>query len=69
MPGSIMLQDGRIVPQFNKIQGFCFPAPALNVYYLTGKDPAYLELLYSMLERFDTYLWRERDSDGDGCLV
>ena len=68
MPGSIMLQDGRIVPQFNKIQGFCFPAPALNVYYLTGKDPAYLELLYSTLERFDTYLWRERDSDGDGCL-
>lgn len=68
MPGSIALIDGKIVPQFNKFQGFCFPAPALNMYYLMGREKDYLELLYSTLERFDAYLWKVRDSDGDGCL-
>lgn len=57
-----------MVPQFNKFQGFCFPAPALDLYYLGGKDPAYLEQLKTTLERFNDYLWRVRDSDGDGCL-
>lgn len=33
-----------------------------------GKDPEYLNLLYHTLERFDAYLWKVRDSDGDGCL-
>jgi len=68
IPGSIAVIDGVVTPQFNKFQGFCFPAPALNMYYLMGKDAAYLELLYTTLERFDAYLWRVRDSDGDGCL-
>lgn len=68
IPGSIAMIDGVLTPQFNKFQGFCFPAPALNMYYLSGKDQGYLELLYSTLERFDAYLWRVRDSDGDGCL-
>lgn len=68
IPGSIAMIDGQRVAQFNKFQGFCFPAPALNMYYLMGKDKDYLELLYSTLERFDAYLWKVRDSDGDGCL-
>lgn len=68
IPGSIAMIDGIRTPQFNKFQGFCFPAPALNLYYLMGEDKYYLELLYSTLERFDAYLWRVRDSDGDGCL-
>lgn len=68
IPGSIAMIDGVLTPQFNKFQGFCFPAPALNMYYLIGRDQAYLDLLYSSLERFDEYLWRVRDSDGDGCL-
>ncbi|MCM1026620.1 MAG: hypothetical protein NC432_09295 [Roseburia sp.] len=68
LPGSIALIDGVVTPQFDKFQGFCFPAPALNLYYLLGKDQDYLQLLYSTLERFDAYLWRTRDSDGDGCL-
>ncbi|MBQ7933759.1 MAG: hypothetical protein IJ327_03090 [Lachnospiraceae bacterium] len=68
IPGSIAMIDGERVAQFNKFQGFCFPAPALNMYYLMGKDRDYLELLYSTLERFDAYLWKVRDSDGDGCL-
>lgn len=68
LPGSIAMIDGVLTPQFNKFQGFCFPAPALNMYYLMGKEKDYLELLYSTLERFDAYLWCVRDSDGDGCL-
>ena len=68
IPGSIALIDGKIIPQFNKFQGFCFPAPALNMYYLAGEDREYLNLLYTTLERFDEYLWRVRDTDGDACL-
>lgn len=68
IPGSIAMIDGVVTPQYNKFQGFCFPAPALNMYYLGGKEKDYIELLYDTLERFDTYLWKVRDSDGDGCL-
>ncbi len=68
IPGSIALIDGVVTPQFDKFQGFCFPAPALNLYYLTGRNQDYLEFLYQTLERFDHYLWAIRDSDGDGCL-
>ncbi len=60
--------DGHIEPQFNKFQGFCFPEPALEMYYWTGQDRAYLLELQDCLRRFDAYLWRTRDSDGDGCL-
>ncbi len=68
LPGSIALLDGTITPQFNKFQGFCFPSSALNMYYLIGKEDDYLTLLASALEKFDSYLWKVRDSDGDGCL-
>lgn len=68
LPGSIAMVDGVLTPQYNKFQGFCFPAPALNLYYLIGKNADYLKLLYTTLQRFDDYLWRVRDSDGDGCL-
>lgn len=52
---------------FSHFQGYCFPYHALNIYYLT-KDKKYLEQLYDVLERFDGYLWRTHDTDGDGCL-
>lgn len=69
LPGSIQcMPDGRIEPQFNKFQGFCFPWHALNMYYWAGLDEAYLRRLAQTLEAFDAYLWRVRDSDGDGCL-
>ena len=68
IPGSIAMIEGKVTPQFNKFQGFCFPEPALNMYYLAEPGDDYLELLYTTLEGFDDYLWRVRDSDGDGCL-
>ena len=68
IPGSIAMIDGKITPQFNKFQGFCFPDPALNMYYLAELGNDYLDLFYETLKGFDEYLWRVRDSDGDGCL-
>ena len=69
MAGSISRKpDGTIVPQFDKFQGFCFPWPALNMYYWIGEDREYLDRLAECLERFDDYLWRVRDSNGDGLL-
>ncbi|MBO6241509.1 MAG: hypothetical protein J6O61_11850 [Butyrivibrio sp.] len=68
LPGSIECRDGRLIPQFDKFQGFCFPGPALDVYYLTGKNNEYLDQLYEVLRKYDEYLWKVRDSDNDGCL-
>ncbi len=68
LPGSIMEEAGQVIPQFNKYQGFCFPFPALNLYYLTGERRRVLEQLRDTLIRFDECLWRTRDSDGDGLL-
>ncbi len=69
LAGSIQgFPDGRVEAQFNKFQGFCFPWPALNMYYWLGEDRAYLDQLAHCLEAFDAYLWRVRDSNGDGLL-
>ncbi len=69
LPGAIQgFADGRVEAQFNKLQGFCFPWPALNMYYWLGEDREYLDKLAACLEAFDAYLWRVRDSDGDGLL-
>ncbi len=69
LAGSIQgFADGHVEAQFNKFQGFCFAWPALNMYYWMGEDRAYLDQLAQCLERFDEYLWRVRDSNGDGLL-
>lgn len=68
LPGSIRLDQGRLIPEYNKYQGFCFPWPALNLYFLSGEDPAYLEALEDCLQRFDACLWRTRALQPDGLL-
>ena len=69
LAGSIQgFSDGTVEAQFNKFQGFCFPWSALNMYYWIGEDKQYLDQLADCLEKFDAYLWRVRDSDGDGIL-
>ena len=68
LPGSIRCADGVVEPEFNKYQGFCFPFPAMNLYYLLGEDKDYLRELQTCLRRFDECLWRNRDSNGDGLL-
>ena len=68
LPGSIQCIGGKVEPQFNKYQGFCFPFPALNLYYLIGKDRDYLAELKESLIRFDRCLWNTRHVSGDGLL-
>ena len=68
LPGSIQCADGILEAQFDKYQGFCFPFPALNLYYLLGEDREYLRQLRDCLRRFDDCLWLTRDSNGDGLL-
>lgn len=71
LPSVIRFTDSAEHPlelMFSHFQGYCFPYHALNMYYLNGRDREYLEALYDVLERFDSYLWKYRDSDGDGCL-
>ncbi len=68
LPGSIALIDGKLVPQFNKLQGFCFPLHAMNLYYLMGENRDYLKRVQRCLTQFDRWLWQNRDSNGDGLL-
>jgi hypothetical protein len=68
MPGMVSIGKYKVKPHYGWFQGFCFPEPALDVYYWMNKDRIYLEKLYKCLKNFDDYLWKVRDSDGDGCL-
>ncbi len=68
LPGSIRFSDGRVEPQFDKYQGFCFPFPALNLYYLLGRDSGWLLRLRDCLVRFDACLWKTRSLDDSGLL-
>jgi Trehalase len=61
-------KDGFFGLNFGQLQGFYLPEPALELYYLINQDKVYLATLYHSLEAYDNYLWKYRDSDGDGCL-
>ncbi|MBR4467240.1 MAG: hypothetical protein IKS34_02950 [Clostridia bacterium] len=68
MPGMLTFIDGVYGERHDFIQGYCFPYPALNMYYLTGKDEKYLRKVYNALKKNDAWFWANRESDGDGCL-
>lgn len=68
LPGMVSFENGKLVPHYGWFQGFCFPQPAFDMWYWLQKDTAYLQRLYEVLKKWDAYLWRTRDSDGDGCL-
>ena len=57
-----------LVTEEREFSGYCYPTPAWKMYFWTGKDRQYLELLESSLESFDAYLWKTRDSNHDGLL-
>lgn len=67
-PSVISNRNNEVKFHFMQFQGYCFPYHALNLYYYLGLDREYLVRLYDALARYDAYLWRTRDSDGDGCL-
>ncbi len=68
LPGMISLNNNALQPHYAWFQGFCFPMPAWELYFWLNKDKEYLKQLYSVLEQFDAFLWKNRDSDGNGCL-
>ncbi len=64
----IWMPEVKILADFEMFQGYCFPGPAWRMYFWIGKDKEYLRTLYKALEAHDKYLWRTRDSNGDGIL-
>jgi hypothetical protein len=61
----------RINPEFRRfgsLQGYCFPTPAWELYFLLNKDREYLRRLYVALEGHDRFLYATRDNDNNGCL-
>lgn len=68
-PGVIRRKPEGIQPAYSHLQGLSFPWHALNLYYwMREENREYLELLYDAFSRYDDWLWRTRDTDGDGCL-
>ena len=64
----MITRGDQLNPTFTHIQGLFFVGPAFNLYYLLGHDQVFLQRLYDALVKFDAYLWKTRDSNGDGCL-
>lgn len=62
------VENGKLGIFSETLQGFFVPGPSLELYYLLGRDDKYLDLLYKSYKAYDNYLWKYRDSDGDGCL-
>jgi hypothetical protein len=67
-PGMIVNNGNDPVPLYGWLQGLYLPTPAFELYFWLGRDKAYLNKLYTCLEKFDAYLWKYRDSDNNGCL-
>ena len=68
MPGSIALRDGRIVPEYNKFQGFCFPWHAMNMVFFRGRQPSEMQALRDGLMGMHDYLCRFRRNPLNGAL-
>lgn len=70
LASSIVCRGEHIIPEYERLAGFCFASEALELFYLSKKkELAYLERLYRMLAEFDAYLWKHYDLNGDGCLT
>lgn len=67
-PGYVPLPAHGLVADYEMLQGYCFPEPAWRMYFWSGRDRRYLEDLHATLKGHDEYLWRTRDSNGDGLL-
>lgn len=69
LPGVLRRKEWGTEAAFSHLQGLCFPWHALNLYYwMRDENRAWLEKLYDAFSRYDDWLWRTRDTDGDGCL-
>lgn len=68
IPGMLFNDPNRgLCAAYSWFQGFCFPRPALQMYYYSGMRREYLEMLYNTLKDYDAYLWANR-ADENGLL-
>lgn len=67
-PGYRQVAEHGLVADYEMFQGYCFPEPAWRMYFWIGKHRDYLKRLETALKGHDAYLWRVRDSNGDGLL-
>ena len=69
LPGMITTDDHQSLhPDYRMLQGYFFPTPAWKIYFLIQRDRTYLARLYDVLEKYDRYLWRTRNSNHHDCL-
>ena len=68
LEGEVWMPEQDLLANFMMLQGYWFPDPAWRMYFWAGKDREYLRMLYAAMEAYDAYLWRTRDSNGDGLL-
>ena len=62
MPGMIFQTDGQgLCAAYDWFQGFCFPGPAQDMYWMIGEDRAYLTMLFHALKDFDVLPPHTRD--------
>ncbi len=66
--GMAWVSQPELLADYEMFQGYCFPDPAWKTYFWIGKDRDYLRKVYAALAAHDDYLWRTRDSNGDGLL-
>jgi len=67
-PGMITCKNGSLLAHYGWFQGLFLAAPAFETWFLLNKDKTFIDKVYRSLQKFDDYLWRTRDSNGDGCL-
>lgn len=68
LPGIIRKTESGLEPGYGHLQGYCFPYHAVNMYYLARQKKDYLEYLYTVLEKFDEHLWKERGNNDKDFL-
>lgn len=66
--GMVYRTDIDMCPEYRALQGNYLATSALKMYFLAARNTQYLQQLYQALEAYDAYLWRTRDSDGNGVL-
>lgn len=66
--GHAWFASHQLAASYEMLQGYCFPEPAWRMYFWAEQDESYLRDLDASLRKHDAYLWRTRDSDGDGVL-
>lgn len=66
--GHLWMEKAGVLADFEMFQGFCFAEPAWRMFHWMGRDKIYLQKLHDTLVAHDSYLWRTRDTNGDGVL-